>query len=295
MIEILAPAKLNLGLEIVGRRDDGYHEIRSVMIPLSLVDRLTFTPSDRPRLSTGGLPVPASGNLVCTAMGIACSSWGLEPVEVTLTKRIPLSSGLGGGSSDAAATLLALSHRSDIDRSSLAATAAAIGSDVPFFLLGATALVAGRGETVAAVPTHAPLHAVIVVPSVTIPRKTATMYANLAPDDFSDGVAVDGIARELPGLAERAYPLPNAFRRALYELVPALDSFARRMEAATSLPAQLTGAGPAHFVLCRDPEQATSAARRLRSAFASCGVSIFAVRSMTGIQMREVADAERDA
>ena len=295
MIEILAPAKLNLGLEILGRRDDGYHEIRSVMVPVSLVDRVTTTPSDRAQLATGGLPVAASGNLVCRAMAIATATWGLEPVNATLTKRIPLSSGLGGGSSDAAATLLAMSHLSDVEQSSLAATAATIGSDVPFFFSGTTALVSGRGETVTAVTPHSPLHAVIVVPNVTIPRKTATMYASLARDDFSDGAAVAHIASVLPGLAEDAVPLPNAFRRALYKLVPSLDTFARRIEAATSLPAHLTGAGPAHFVLCRSAEQATSAARRLRTTFAASGVSIFAVRSMTGIHMREVADAERDA
>lgn len=294
MIEVLAPAKLNLGLEVLGRRDDGLHEVRSVMAAVSLADRVTIAPSGQGRLLTGGLPVEASGNLVCDAVSVACSKWGLGPVEASLTKRIPLSSGLGGGSSDAAAALLALAELAGADPSTLGSMAARIGSDVPFFLAGATAHVAGRGDLVTATPPHAPLHAVIVVPGVTIPRKTATMYARLTAEDLSDGAAVSEIASDVSGLPGRAAALPNAFRRPLHALVPDLRAFAARIEASTSLPANVTGAGPAHFVLCRDPEHAAGAARRLRTAF-DRSVSVFVVRSMAGIQMREVAGAGRDA
>jgi 16S rRNA (adenine1518-N6/adenine1519-N6)-dimethyltransferase len=211
MIEILAPAKLNLGLEILGRRDDGLHEIRSMMTPVSLVDRLTFAPFERVQLSIGGLPVEASGNLVCEAVALAGATWGSGPVAATLTKRIPLSSGLGGGSSDAAATLLALSHRKGVDRATLVASAVRVGSDVPFFLAGTTALVSGRGEAVTAVPPHEPLHAVIVVPGVMIPRKTATMYGRLTPGDLSDGSSVDALSANLPALRTARFASPTLF------------------------------------------------------------------------------------
>lgn len=291
MIEILAPAKLNLGLEILGRRDDGLHEIRTVMTPVSLVDRLMISPGGQGRLSTGGLPVEASGNLVCAAIALAGSAWGVGAVDATLTKRIPLSSGLGGGSSDAAATLLAMRRLAGQADGSLHELAAQLGSDVPFFLGVGSALVAGVGEQVTPLPAHAPIHAVIVVANVTIPRKTATMYASLTAGDFTDGTRIGEIASDLSALSVRETRLPNAFRHALYDLVPDLSAVAREIEATTARPANLTGAGPAHYVLCLGSEHASSTSRRLRDAFAGRDVAILAVRSAGGIQMREVASA----
>lgn len=291
MIEILAPAKLNLGLEIVGRRADGFHEIRSVMTPVSLADRLVLSAGGTGRLAIGGLPVEASGNLVCAALALASSASGVGRVDATLTKRIPLSSGLGGGSSDAAAALIAMRRLTGPADEPLHGLAAQLGSDVPFFLDGGSALVAGRGEQVTPLSTHGSIHAVIVAPKLKIPRKTATMYASLAAHDFTDGTHVDEIASDVGALGARQTRLPNAFRRALYRLVPDLNRLAGEIEATTSLPAHLTGAGPAHYVLCIGSEHASSTARRLRNALAGRDVAIYAVRSVRGIQMREVASA----
>ena len=291
MIEILAPAKLNLGLEILGRRDDGFHEILTVMTPVSLVDRIVLSPGGQGRLATGGLPIEASGNLIVAAMELAGSAWGMGPVDAILTKRIPLSSGLGGGSSDAAAALVAIRRLTGQADGSSHELAAQLGSDVPFFLDGRSALVAGRGEQVTPLPVHGAIYAVIVVPNVTIPRKTATMYASLTDHDLTDGGRVDEVASDLGELKVRETSLPNAFRRALYGLVPDLSRLAREIEAATSLPANLTGAGPAHYVLCSGSEHASSTARRLRHALAGRDVAIHLVRSMHGIQMREVPSA----
>ena len=291
MIEILAPAKLNLGLEILGRRDDGLHEIRTVMTPVSLFDRLMISPGGQGRLSTGGLPVEASGNLVCAAIALAGSAWGVGAVDATLTKRTPMSSGLGGGSSDAAATLLAMRRLAGQADGSLHGLAAQLGSDVPFFLGGGSALVAGVGERVTLIPAHAPIHAVIVMPNVTIPRKTATLYASLTVGDFTDGTRVGEIASDLSAPSVGETRLPNAFRDALYELVPDLNRLAREIEATTARPANLTGAGPAHYVLCTGSEHASFMARRLREVLMGRDVATFTVRSVGRIQMREVASA----
>lgn len=288
MIEILAPAKLNLGLEILGRRDDGFHEIRTVMTTVSLVDRIVLSPGGQGRLATGGLPTEAAGNLVVAAVALAESAWGMGPVDAILIKRIPLASGLGGGSSDAAAALLAMRRLVGRATDPLQGLAEQLGSDVSFFLGGDSALVGGRGEQVTPLPAHAAVHAVIVVPKVTIPRKTASMYAALTPDDFTDGGRVGDIGSGLGMPTSRAPRLPNAFRRALYGLVPGLSRLALEIEEATSLPANLTGAGPAHYVLCMGSEHASSIARRLRVALVGRDVAIHAVRSMHGIQMREV-------
>ena len=291
MIELLAPAKLNLGLEILGRRDDGFHEIRSVMAPVSLVDTVRLARPGDGRLTVAGHPVSATDNLVRDAMSLASSGWGIEPVDASLTKQIPPSSGLGGGSSDAAATLLGMAHLFGRDPASLGSLAACLGSDVSFFLLGGSALVSGRGEVVTALPAHEPLHAVIVVPGVSIPRKTATMYASLATGDLTDGSMVDVIASHLPAIPRRREALPNAFRRALYDRLPELGELARTIVATTSLPANLTGAGPAHYVLCTDPDHAASVAAALRRALAGGGVSVYEVRTVAGVDLQEVADA----
>ena len=291
MIELLAPAKLNLGLELLGRRDDGYHEIRTVMVPVSLVDRLRVAPSSEDRLMTAGIAVATGGNLVTRAADLARVTWTTPPLDVTLTKRIPLAAGLGGGSSDAASTLLAAAHLADheVAAADLLALAARLGSDVPFFLAGGPALVSGRGDVVTPLGGSVALHAVVVAPAIAIPRKTATLYGSISAGDFSDGSNVASIAAEIAAVAERHDALPNAFRRPLHALVPDLADLARTIQVVSSLPANVSGAGPAHYVLCRDAEHASFVARRLRPAFGCARATVHAVRSVAGLNARGVA------
>lgn len=153
-MEFLAPAKVNLSLRVLRRRDDGFHEIESLMVPVSLADELEITRCDEPGVALvcddGSLPADDT-NLVVRAARNFCTSQGLEPrVRIALRKRIPHGAGLGGGSSDAAATLLALDNLfgAKLSLAALSALAAQIGSDVPFFLHRSAAMVRGRGEIV---------------------------------------------------------------------------------------------------------------------------------------------------
>ena len=148
----IAPAKLNLGLRILGRRPDGYHDIVSVLQTVDLCDRMVFTPAppgetlvhcDNPDVPDG------PENLVYRAVEILRRATGAgHGVRVDLNKRIPTGAGLGGGSSNAATALRALDRLWGLDLrpERLAALAAELGSDVPFFLTGGTAVVTGRGE-----------------------------------------------------------------------------------------------------------------------------------------------------
>jgi len=152
-----APAKLNLTLRVTARRDDGFHEIDSLMVALpGLHDVLTFSPSDALDFTCDDPSLPVDGkNLVVRAAGAFAVAAGVsEGVRIHLEKRIPSGAGLGGGSSDAAATLLALQelHGNPLDVAKLHELAAALGSDVPFFLHGGPARCTGRGEIVASAP-----------------------------------------------------------------------------------------------------------------------------------------------
>ena len=168
----IAPAKLNLGLRILGRRPDGYQDIVSVLLTVDLCDRLVFTPAppgetrvfcDNPDLPGG------PENLVHRAVEILRRATGAgHGVRVDLNKRIPMGAGLGGGSSNAATALRALDRLWGLDLrpERLAALAAELGSDVPFFLTGGTAVVTGRGERIRPVDWEGDFWYVLVYPRV---------------------------------------------------------------------------------------------------------------------------------
>ena len=180
---IRAPAKLNLRLKVTGKRPDGYHELVSVMVPVALFDRLELRRTGRGRidLSCRGRPVPVSeDNLIFRAARRFYSRTGIEPgISIRMTKRIPVSAGLGGGSSDAAATLRALNeiHGSPLDPGKLAEVAVGLGADVPFFLKRGPCLATGIGEVLSPIRNWPEFWYVIVSPPCTV--STAWVYANL--------------------------------------------------------------------------------------------------------------------
>lgn len=191
VIELRAPAKINLSFRILGRRDDGFHEIETLMAPVSLFDRLTIRRADELKFTCDDPSLPAGDdNLVVRAAKLFMSAAGShDGVHIHLAKRIPHGAGLGGGSSDAAATLLGLNQllNGGLEREVLAKLAAEIGSDVPFFIFESAATCSGRGELV--VPTAMPerLSLLLLKPDFGVPTPWA--YGR-----WRD-------ARELPGVS----------------------------------------------------------------------------------------------
>ncbi|MFO0954079.1 MAG: 4-(cytidine 5'-diphospho)-2-C-methyl-D-erythritol kinase [Isosphaeraceae bacterium] len=169
-VEVLAPAKLNLFLEILGRRGDGYHEIETLMVAVNLHDRLTFTddPSGAVSLRCDDPALPTDGrNLVVKAAERLRAATGCtRGASIALEKSIPSEAGLAGGSSDAAATLVALDRLWGLNKTkpTLDAVAGEVGSDVAFFLHGPAAVCRGRGEKVEPVALERPLTFVLVCP-----------------------------------------------------------------------------------------------------------------------------------
>jgi 4-diphosphocytidyl-2-C-methyl-D-erythritol kinase len=261
-VAALAPAKLNLGLEVVGRRPDGYHELATIMQTVTLADRLTLEAKE-PLEDGATAPVvvtvddPALGeakeNLARRALlALQAHAGTAIGAEAHLEKRIPVAAGLGGASADAAAALLAGCRLWDLDipADDLRGLAANLGSDVPFLLGGGTALVTGRGETVVPVRPLRDVWFVVVTPrpAAPIPRKTAALYAALLPGDYASGARVRAHAERL----DRGGPLDpdalaNAFTRALYGLRPELRRGARVLLGSGAPWATLSGSGPSHY------------------------------------------------
>jgi 4-diphosphocytidyl-2-C-methyl-D-erythritol kinase len=258
-----APAKINWTLEVLGRRPDGYHEVRTVLQTIALWDELEFSPGQGLSLRCEGPHEAREDDLVLRAARCLGQEGGLS---IVLRKRIPPGVGLGGGSSDAAATLRALRRLLSLPLSEaeLLERAAGLGSDVPFFLHGGTALASGRGERVSPLPDAPRVWLVLVVPPLTLPGKTARMYGSLSPATYSDGSFTERFLERLgeQGLVDENY-MHNAFEAVAYALFPDLALYRAALLRAGARRVHLAGSGPALFALATSEEEARAVHLRL--------------------------------
>jgi 4-diphosphocytidyl-2-C-methyl-D-erythritol kinase len=259
-MRLLAPAKINWTLEVLGRRQDGYHEIRSVLQTIDLADEVELVPADKLQLEASGPHRPSGDDLALRAARLLREESKYEGgARIRLSKRIPLAAGLGGGSSDAATVLRGLDSLWGLGwpPERLAALAAKVSSDAPFFIFAGTALAEGRGERVTPLPDVPPTRLVLVVPPWQEADKTARMYANLGQGDHSDG---SGSQRLVEALRNGSSPdealICNAFQRAAYANWPDLARYRDALLAAGAGVVHLAGSGPALFALAHSNEEA---------------------------------------
>ena len=269
-MEVKAWAKLNLTLDILRRRADGYHDLEMVMQAVSLHDTLTLTPGGEGlRVSTDldYLPDDESNLAARAARRFFRARPELEVgLDIAITKRIPVCAGLGGGSSDGAAVLRGLNELTGAGLSvtELAALGADVGSDVPFCVLGGTALARGRGEQLTPLPPLPPCHVVICKPP--FPISTPELFGRvdcrrIARRPDTAGVAAALEAGDLAGVARRMY---NVFEDVLPpRKKAAVDQIKTELIAAGALGAIMSGSGPTVFGLFDRPDLAREAARRL--------------------------------
>lgn len=263
---IAAPAKLNFGLVVTGRRTDGYHKLVALMAGLDLCDTVRVEPARGFSLVCDDPTLATDDNLVLRAARALQSLTGVSrAARITLTKRIPVAAGLGGGSGDAAAALIALDALwgTQTPDDALLGLARALGADVPFALYGGAMVARGIGDVLAPAPMPE-TWLVLVVPRIAIPHKTAALYGALAAGDFGDGAP---ILRQVAGL-RAGQPLDpsllgNTFLAPLERLAPAVAA-ARRAIEAEGAPAFLSGSGPTLYVLCPTEGEAERRAVRLR-------------------------------
>lgn len=278
-LRLLAPAKVNLTFEALARRADGYHDVRSVMQAISLADEIEFAPAAGLSLTIerGGLAFaapPGEDNLVMRAARLLQREAGAaQGAAILLRKRIPAAAGLGGGAGDAAAALLGLRRLwgLDLDADALRELAAMLGSDVPFFVSGGTALAEGRGERLTPLPAphgsaivaHSPDAAGDAAGDAARDGKTASLYALLAPEHFSDGGASERLAAKLRARAPlTSADLCNAFEAVAPQAHPSYAAMRDAFDAEGMRPL-LCGAGPAAFALAPDGEPPDAPAGRL--------------------------------
>jgi len=257
-MSVQAPAKLNLILKVVGRRADGYHELVSLMVPVNLVDRLTFsTGSPGIHLTCHGIPLPKNGdNLVFRAAEAFFSRARRKPfLSISLTKNIPVAAGLGGGSSDAAATLKALNtfYGHPLGSKDLAETALALGADVPFFLQNLPSIARGVGEQLEPVSDWPEYWYVIVTPPVSV--STAWVYNNLklkltTPEN---GYIVNPLREDWSTIGDL---LENDLETVTAVRYPVIRSIKRVLVEAGAEGALMSGSGPSVFGVFRSEEAA---------------------------------------
>jgi 4-diphosphocytidyl-2-C-methyl-D-erythritol kinase len=265
---LFAPAKVNLALEVCGRRPDGLHEVVTLMETVSLFDVIDLKPANE-LTCVSDERIDHADDLTRRALDLLEQSAELKlGLDVTVQKNIPIAAGLGGGSSDAGTVINSIGWLLGLTREELHPIAASLGADVPFFLNGGLALATGTGTDVTRLGVRGRRWYVIAVPALEIPGKTAALYSSLNKRDFSEGKQTRKLAERLSSRGECPDNLlVNAFQRPLREF----EEFARTVDAfedAGSRKAIASGAGPSVFTVCETYQQARGIARQVSKSLA---------------------------
>src|SRR5689334_4754438 len=281
-----ASAKVNLALEVLGKRDDGYHEIATVLQAVDLFDRLTVDPAETLSLKCDDAQLPTDdGNLVMRAARLLQKAAGVDRgARLLLHKRIPVAAGLGGGSSDAAAALTGLNRLWGLrwTRPRLQELAVELGMDVPFFLGTGRAVARGRGERLATLPGGGGYALVLVNPRT--PLSTREVYGRVPAGWHEEPTGtervIEALRRRNPGVLAAA--LTNNLERVVEPVLPVIGRMKAALLAAGALGAIMSGSGPTVFGLARSLDHA----RQIRSRISRAGWACWAVRTNSGPAIR---------
>jgi 4-diphosphocytidyl-2-C-methyl-D-erythritol kinase len=269
MIKIAAPAKINLTLEVLGKRPDGFHDIRSVMQAVSLCDYFSFRAAPDVSFKCSKDDWFPEQSLVSQAVLRLKETTGYAGgVAIKVEKHIPLISGLGGDSSGAVATLRGLNRLWELGLpdEKLISMARSLGSDLAFFFHGGTALAEGRGEIVTPLPKVAPQWVLLVVPDVPrISGKTGRLYAALQTAHFTDGGITSRLVRQLKlGWGVEPSLLFNTFENVAFKVYQDLSSYYDHILKLGAAHVHLAGSGPALFTMFDNETQASEVFARCK-------------------------------
>lgn len=294
-LTVLAPAKVNLTLAVLARRPDGYHELESVMQALALVDRLDFWLDEAaagPALEVTPVQgsqaaVPAGEeNLVLRALRALEARLGRRlPLRLRLTKGIPAAAGLGGGSSDGAAALWGANRllRLGLPAGELAEVAAGLGADVPFFLMGGTALARGKGEVLSPLPFTGPVPVVVAWPEVAV--STADVYGGLQLGLCGRRRGYEALLAALSrrDMAMAGLHLHNDLEAVTLARYPQVAALKGRLSA-LGAPALMSGSGAAVFALARSRAEAVTLARQVAGGGVTAVATAFSPRGVAALE-----------
>lgn len=263
-LRIRSFAKINLALSVLGRRPDGYHDIQTVFQTISAGDEIEFRASSRLELICEGLPdVRREDNLVWKAASALASLFPARGAEITLRKNLPAGSGLGGGSANAAATLLGLRRfwELDIPDSVLISEAEKLGSDVPFFLTGGTAFGSGRGEKIDPMPDFPSTHLAVVFPGVHVSTAEAYRSLNLALTSTEKDPRILRFRAQVQSGTVHLSGIFNDFETSVLNAYPEIQEAKKFLEEKGAAAVLLSGSGSSVFGFFLDEESAFAAVR----------------------------------
>ncbi len=269
-ISLKALAKINLGLDVVRRREDGYHEVRMIMQTIHLYDRLKITKTKTPGIEIHSnlpfLPVNEN-NLVYKAGQLLMNEFGVkEGVRVDLLKRIPVAAGMAGGSSDAAAMLYGINQLFDLglSRKQLMERGVSIGADVPYCLMRGTALAEGIGEKLKQLPPMVKCPVLIAKPQISV--STRFVYQNLKLDGTTVHPDIDALIRDIKkkDLCAVTADMGNVLETVTIPNYPVIAEIKKQMIHSGALGAMMSGSGPTVFGLFENERQARKAYEEMK-------------------------------
>ncbi|MGZ4111043.1 MAG: 4-(cytidine 5'-diphospho)-2-C-methyl-D-erythritol kinase [Tumebacillaceae bacterium] len=258
-----AQAKINLTLDVLHKRPDGYHEVEMVMQTVDLSDHLTFTEWDKDEIvltcTAPYIPLDER-NLVYQAAHLVKRTFGVEKgIRIHIDKRIPVAAGLAGGSSDAAATLRGLNKVWELGQSldQLAELGAKIGSDVPFCIYGGTAIARGRGEKIEHLPKVCPTWVVLVKPPIAV--STAEVYGRLRADEIEEHPDTAGMVDALVtgDVQQISAKMGNVLEQVTFGMYPEVERIKQQLLKFGAQGALMSGSGPTLFALVERESKAT--------------------------------------
>ena len=252
-MKILANAKINLTLDIIGKRDDGYHMLQSIFMPIPFFDELEIIPSTKTTLTCSDKSLETDDNLVLKAARFFFEHTGISSgVQINLNKKIPCGAGLGGGSSDAAETLLALNRmfETNLDHATMTSLALRLGADVPFFISGETALCEGVGEIITSLPPLPPAVLALAIPDIHVDTRQAYELVNWqhgTPPSVDTAGAVKALKdQDLHEFCKRVH---NIFEQPICHAHPEIERAKNVFLECGALCACMTGSGSGVFAL----------------------------------------------
>ena len=269
-IKLKARAKINLGLDVVRKREDGYHEVRMIMQMINLYDRITLRRSTEPGIRvTTNLPyLPVNDdNLVYRAAKLLMEEFKVtEGAEIELQKYIPVAAGMAGGSSDAAAVMVGVNRifHLGLTKKQLMERGVKIGADVPFCIMRGTALAEGIGEVLTPLPAMPHCSLVIAKPKIHV--STKFVYGNLKASELKEHPDIDGQVQALRegSLEQLVAKMGNVLETVTVPAYPVIDEIKRTMLKNDAMGAMMSGSGPTVFGVFEREERAQEVCRLLK-------------------------------
>ena len=271
-ISLKALAKINLGLDVVRRREDGYHEVRMIMQTIQLYDRLDIKRTQEPGIqiqtNLSFLPVNEN-NLIYKAAKLLMDEFSItDGVSVKLDKRIPVAAGMAGGSTDAAAMLIGVNRLFSLGltKKQLMERGVQIGADVPYCIMRGTALAEGIGEALSPLPPMIKCPVLIAKPSISV--STKFVYQNLKLDDTTIHPDIDRLIDDIKAksLHDIAAHMGNVLETVTIPHYPVIDEIKKHMLSNGAVGAMMSGSGPTVFGLFDDEDTAKKAYKAMRSS-----------------------------